>query len=62
MLLKTQGSTSNFSDQLAVRHRQTFEVRMSDYLIVRTHYELANIVLAVAFFGRRSKGSLKLPN
>ena len=61
MLLKTQGSTSNFSDQLAVRY-QTFEVRMSDCLIVRTHYELANIVLAVAFFGRRSKGSLKLPN
>ena len=55
VLLKAQGSTFNFSDQLAVRY-QTFEVRMSEYLIVRTHYELANIVLAVEFFsdeGRR---------
>ena len=33
---------------------------MSDYLIVRTHYELANIVLAVAFFRTKVEGFIEV--
>ena len=33
---------------------------MSDYLIVRMHYELANIVLAVAFFRTKVEGFIEV--